>query len=209
MYVGIFGDVIFSVGHLRTLTLSNFKGSTGAEWVEHKVINGKAKPEYVGPKLKEYTCDILLDAAHGVNPRKMLKRLTQMAEDGEVHYFIIGFAPLSENRFRITDVSESWDAVMLALSEDSATQEEIQDVARCLRTLYSTPLGSQEGDRSLGIDQGVFLDKPIEVAKALYVREVTEKTAEFEPRARVVRVDWQESDVVRGEVIPKVVYELV
>lgn len=38
---------------------------------------------------------------------------------------------------------------MLALSEDSATQEEIQDVARCLRTLYSTPLGSQEGDRSL------------------------------------------------------------
>lgn len=98
---------------------------------------------------------------------------------------------------------------MLALSEDSATQKEIQDVARCLRTLYSTPLGSQEGDRSLGIDQGVFLDKPIEVAKALYVREVTEKTAEFEPRARVVRVDWQESDVVRGEVIPKVVYELV
>ena len=47
-----------------------------------------------------------------VNPRKMLKRLTQMAEDGEVHYFIIGFAPLSENRFRITDVSESWDAVI-------------------------------------------------------------------------------------------------
>lgn len=36
MYVGIFGDVIFSVGHLRTLTLSNFKGSTGAEWVEQK-----------------------------------------------------------------------------------------------------------------------------------------------------------------------------
>ena len=98
---------------------------------------------------------------------------------------------------------------MLALSEDSATREEIQDVARCLRTLYSTPLGSQEGDRSLGIDQGVILDKPIEVAKALYVREVTEKTEGFAPRARVVRVDWLESDVVRGEVIPKVVYELV
>lgn len=44
MYVGIFGDVIFSVGHLRTLTLSNFKGSTGAEWVEHltnAVSNGR------------------------------------------------------------------------------------------------------------------------------------------------------------------------
>ena len=53
---------------------------------------------------------------------------------------------------------------MLALSEDSATQEEIQDVARCLRTLYSTPLGSQVGDRSLCIDQCVFLDKTIALA---------------------------------------------
>ena len=98
-------------------------------------------------------------------------------------------------------------STVLALSEDSATQEEVQDVARCLRTLYSTPLGSQEGDRSLGIDQGVFLDRPMEVA--LYVREVTERTAEFEPRAQVVRVDWLESKLKQGEVIPKVVYELV
>lgn len=100
-------------------------------------------------------------------------------------------------------------STVLALSEDSAAQEEVQDVTQCLRTLYSTPLGSQEGDRSLGIDQGVFLDKPMEVAKALYVREVTERTAEFEPRAQVVRVDWLESKLKQGEVIPKVVYELV
>lgn len=61
MYVGIFGDVIFSVGHLRTLTLSNFKGTSGAKWVDHEVIGGKAKSEYIAPKLMEYTCDILLD----------------------------------------------------------------------------------------------------------------------------------------------------
>ena len=96
-------------------------------------------------------------------------------------------------------------STVLALSEDSAAQEEVQDVTQCLRTLYSTPLGSQEGDRSLGIDQGVFLDKPMEVAKALYVREVTERTAEFEPRVQVVRVDWLESKLKQGEVIPKVV----
>lgn len=80
MYVGIFGDVIFSVGHLRTLTLSNFKGTSGAKWVDHEVIGGKAKSEYIAPKLMEYTCDILLDADHGVNPRKMLNRLKQMTE---------------------------------------------------------------------------------------------------------------------------------
>lgn len=49
----------------------------------------------------------------------------------------------------------------------------------------------------------------MEVAKALYVREVTERTAEFEPRVQVVRVDWLESKLKQGEVIPKVVYELV
>lgn len=112
MYVGIFGDVIFSVGHLRTLTPSNFKGTTGANWAEHETIGGKSRSEYISPKNKEYTCDILLDADHGVNPRKMLNRLTQMTENGEVHYFIIGFAPLSQNKFRITDMSDSWDAVI-------------------------------------------------------------------------------------------------
>lgn len=101
------------------------------------------------------------------------------------------------------------NSTLVELSDDSATQEEVQDVAQCLRTLYSTPIGSQEGDRTLGIDPSVFLDKPIMVAKGLYVAEVTEKTATFEPRARVVRVDWMESDVLHGRVIPKVVYELV
>ena len=112
MYVGIFGDVIFSVGHLRTLTPANFKGTTGANWAEHETIGGKSRSEYISPKNKEYTCDILLDADHGVNPRKMLNRLTQMTENGEVHYFIIGFAPLSQNKFRITDMSDSWDVVI-------------------------------------------------------------------------------------------------
>lgn len=100
-------------------------------------------------------------------------------------------------------------STMLELSKDSATQEEVQDVARCLRTLYSTPVGTLEGDRELGIDPNVFLDKPLAVAKGLYVAEVTEKTATFEPRARVVRVDWEDSDALHGIVIPKVVYELV
>ena len=215
MYVGIFGDVIFSVGHLRVLTPSNFKGTTGANWAEHEVLGGKARAEYLSPKLREYTFDILLDAALGVNPRKMLNRLTEMSENGEIHYLIIGFAPVSQNKVRVTEISDSWDSVIkhsstvVELSGDSEKQKEVQDIAKCLRTLYSTPIGSQEGDRKLGIDPNIFVDKPLPVAKGLYVAEVTEKTASFEPRARVVRVDWLDSDVLHGVVIPKVVYELV
>ena len=91
MYVGIFGDVIFSVGHLRTLTLSNFKGTSGAKWVDHEVIGGKAKSEYIAPKLMEYTCDILLDADHGVNPRKDAESVE--ADDGKRR------SPLFHHRF--------------------------------------------------------------------------------------------------------------
>ena len=100
-------------------------------------------------------------------------------------------------------------STMLELSNDRATQEEAQDVARCLRTLYCTPVGSLEGDRLLGIDPGVFLDKPLAVAKGLYVAEITEKTAAFEPRARVVRVEWTDSKAHDGNMTPKVVIDLV
>ena len=98
-------------------------------------------------------------------------------------------------------------STVLEVSRDSETQKEIEDVARCLHVLYTTPMGSQEGNRLLGIDRSVCLDKPMEIA--LYVGEGTEKTAEFEPRAQVLRVDWLESDAVHGEVIPKVVWQLV
>lgn len=102
-----------------------------------------------------------------------------------------------------------FSSTVVELSGDSEKQKEVQDIAKCLRTLYSTPIGSQEGDRELGIDSNIFVDKPLPVAKGLYVAEVTEKTASFEPRARVVRVDWLDSDALHGVVIPKVVYELV
>ncbi len=100
-------------------------------------------------------------------------------------------------------------STVLEMEQNSATQEEIQDIAECLRILCSTPIGSQEGDRTLGIDPTVFLDKPLEVAKSLLVGELVEAVSTHEPRARVVRVDWLDSDVMHGQIIPKVVWELV
>ena len=116
----------------------------------------------------------------------------------------LGFDPVQIAKDMI-----DFSSTVVELSGDSEKQKEVQDIAKCLRTLYSTPIGSQEGDRELGIDPNIFVDKPLPVAKGLYVAEVTEKTASFEPRARVVRVDWLDSDALHGVVIPKVVYELV
>lgn len=42
----------------------------------------------------------------------MLNRFVEMAETGEVHYLIIGFSPVAQNRFKIVDISDEWDVVM-------------------------------------------------------------------------------------------------
>ena len=68
-----------------------------------------------------------------------------------------------------------FSSTVVELSGDSEKQKEVQDIAKCLRTLYSTPIGSQEGDRELGINPNIFVDKPLPVAKGLYVAEVTHR----------------------------------
>ena len=40
-----------------------------------------------------------------------------------------------------------FSSTVVELSGDSEKQKEVQDIAKCLRTLYSPPIGSQEGDR--------------------------------------------------------------
>lgn len=105
------------------------------------------------------------------------------------------------------DISRT--TLALSTAPDTATQEELKDIDECLKVLYATPAGSQEGDRRLGINIESCLDKPLEVAKALLMAEYIEKTAVYEPRVQVQRVDWLESDAAQGIMIPKVVYKVV
>ena len=111
MYTGTYGDIVFNVSHLRVLTPSNISGSTGADWADHSVIGNKTRSQYLGPQLKKYQMDIQLSSSFGVAPRIALARLQEMSENGEVHYLIIGLAPLSMNKFAIESVSETWDTV--------------------------------------------------------------------------------------------------
>lgn len=111
MYVGTFGDIVFNVSHLQVLTPSNISGSTGADWADHEVLGSKTKSQYLGPQLRSYQMDIQLSSSFGVAPRTALARFQEMSENGEVHYLIIGLAPLSMNKFTIESVSEAWDVV--------------------------------------------------------------------------------------------------
>ena len=72
MAIGSFMGRVFTVSHTKIFTPSNLKGSTGSDWATHEVVGGKARSEWVGPKLKSYTFDLLLRAQDGVPPRSTL-----------------------------------------------------------------------------------------------------------------------------------------
>lgn len=96
----------------------------------------------------------------------------------------------------------------IVLMPGDADDSTAADIERCLRMLYSTHPGEQALDRDFGIDsEPVGLPAPS--ARALMVAEFVAKTAKYEPRARVLRVEWETGDAVQGELIPKVVVEIV
>ena len=90
----------------------------------------------------------------------------------------------------------------------SVDDSEAQEVYRNLQVLYGTHTGEQALDRDFGIDISTT-DYPQESAQALLAAEYVRKTKMYEPRARVVRVEWTDSKAHDGNMTPKVVIDLV
>nr|DAF62902.1 MAG TPA: hypothetical protein [Caudovirales sp. ctu3532] len=110
--VGSYLGRVFTVSGQRIFTPSNLKGSTGSDWANHEIIGSKTRSQWVGPKLKSYTMDILLRAQDGVNPRATLEYFQRAAESQMVDYFVIGGRPLGESPFKLVSISDEWDAVL-------------------------------------------------------------------------------------------------
>lgn len=112
MAVGSFMGKVFTVSDTKIFTPSNLRGSTGSDWASHEIIGEKARGQWVGPKLKSYTFDILLRAQDGIAPRSTLEYFQRIAESDKVDYFVVGGKPLSPNPFRLVSITDEWDAVL-------------------------------------------------------------------------------------------------
>lgn len=62
-----------------------------------------------------------------------------------------------------------------------------REIARNVRTILTTPVGTCPLYRDFGID-ATMLDKPMDVAKNLYAVAVMDAVERFEPRVRVQEV---------------------
>lgn len=126
--VGKYGDVIFETSDRRVLSFKSFSQNVSGRWGSHAVIGKKERMEFNGPGKRKVTLQMVLAATLGVRPREMLEKLEEMAEKGKVDYLVVGGRPIGENRFALTAVSETWDAVYsrgeLAKASVSVTLEE-------------------------------------------------------------------------------------
>lgn len=112
MATGSYLGRVFTVSSMRILTPSNLKGSAGSDWATHETVGRKARSQYLGPKLRKYSFDLLLRAQDGVKPREELEYFQRMAETGVADYFVIGNRPISQHPFRLLSVSDAWNAVI-------------------------------------------------------------------------------------------------
>ena len=90
---------------------------------------------------------------------------------------------------------------IVEIEAGSVDDQTAQEVYRNLQVLYGT-------DREFGIDINI-LDNPQEAAKALLTAEFVRKTKQYEPRVRVMRVEWTQNHARDGGIVPKVVVSFV
>lgn len=99
----------------------------------------------------------------------------------------------------------SGDTRPLVIAPETVAEEVTQNVA----VILATPKGSVPLDRDFGLDFNL-VDKPEPRAKALMAVEIVRQVTRYEPRARVLAVDWKETETeaMDGRLIPLVKIEV-
>lgn len=99
--------------------------------------------------------------------------------------------------------------VTLSSQVDFAPSDEVREILQNIRTILSTRKGSVPLDRDFGLTW-VHIDKPMPVAKMLMRSEVIDAIEEYEPRATVVSVDFDDdtASVMDGILKPRVVVQI-
>lgn len=64
------------------------------------------------------------------------------------------------------------------------------EILQNIKTILTTIKGTVPLDRDFGIDSSV-IDKPVTIVKPLIIKEIKEAIEKYEPRAKLISVDWK------------------
>lgn len=95
------------------------------------------------------------------------------------------------------------DLKRIVLNESETVASVLQNIA----IILSTRAGSVPLYRAFGLPQK-FVDRPVPVAKSMLYAEIKEAVEEYEPRAQVINVTFQEDTSAPGRLIPTVEVEI-
>jgi len=85
--------------------------------------------------------------------------------------------------------------------------KEVQEVIQNVRTILTTPKGTQPLDRDFGISLD-FLDSPVLETRAKAEQECFLALKKYEPRAVFKQIKW-DSNVLNGKFWPEVLIQVV
>jgi phage protein U len=103
--------IVFKVNSKKIFTFKNMKRSYSTRWATHDIIGRRPRLEYQGPAMDEVTIDVVLDAEHGVKPRKTMLKFQIAAHHGDVAYFYIAGKKMTKYKMYIASGSENWDQI--------------------------------------------------------------------------------------------------
>jgi len=109
--IGHWGPLVFSVSDEKAFTLTGITRTAGSTWATHTTIKGKPKSQYQAPSLRKANGNVQLRADHGVKPRAQLEKMADYSEKGYAYPLVIGGVPVSANRMKLVNVSETWGNV--------------------------------------------------------------------------------------------------
>ena len=71
-------------------------------------------------------------------------------------------------------------------------ENEFKEVLQNVAMIWSTPKGTVPLNRDFGLDWSV-VDQPLPKARALLISDGITQTRKYEPRARIVKVEWPQT----------------
>jgi hypothetical protein len=103
------GMVVFRVSPTVVKTFQNLRHQSAARYAIHNRHLLSPLPEFTGRDLDRVTCDILLSAYLGVNPREDLEQLACMQRRGRVLWIKFGGGQINNSRWVIQNLGRAYE----------------------------------------------------------------------------------------------------
>lgn len=105
--------IVFEVSSKKVLTFNDMTKTVKGRWATHTAIGKKPVSEFLGADQGTLSLSIFLSATHGVKPRDTINNIEKAVENGTPYLFVVGGRQVGSNKWVITDMSETWDEIIM------------------------------------------------------------------------------------------------